>query len=144
MAEDEKNGNKKNKITRRDVIKGLSTAPILGVFAYDYWKKKTQEKIKNKVIQLDLGLNEDSSIVKPKKIKHQSKELVRVGIIGVGGRGTALLKAAGFVLQSEYENLSVKAKNNDKGAKRKLETYHNQEMLNVQVVGICDVYNRRA
>ncbi len=144
MAKNEKKDNEINKITRRDVIKGLSTAPILGVFAYDYWKKKAQEKIKNKVVQFDLGLNEDSPIIKPKRINHQSKELVRVGIIGVGGRGIALLKAAGFVLPSEYGKLSQKAKNNDKGAKRKLETYHNQEMLNVQVVGICDVFDLRA
>ena len=144
MVEKESKDNNKNKFTRRDILKGFSTAPILGVFAYDYWKKKTLEKFKNKTVQIDLGLSKDSTAVIKTKSGKQSGELVRVGIIGVGGRGVALLKAVGFMFPSEYDQLSKNAKNNDKGAIRKLQTYHNQEVLNVQVVGICDVFDLRA
>jgi predicted dehydrogenase len=144
MAEKEEKDNSKNKISRRDAIKGLSTVPVLGVFAYDFWKKKTIDKAKNKAVQLDLGLTNDSPAVLPNSSIGNSKDLVRIGIIGVGGRGTALLKGAGFIEAGEYNELYKKAQNNEKGAKRKLQTYQNQEMLNVQVVGICDVFDMRA
>ncbi|MCB9206344.1 MAG: Gfo/Idh/MocA family oxidoreductase [Ignavibacteriales bacterium] len=143
MAENENKPKDENKISRRDIIKGFSTVPILGVFAYDYWKKKTLEKVKNKAVQLNLGLDNEA----PKIITNNDKgigEVVKVGIIGVGGRGTALLKAAGFLEKGEYEDYVKQAKNGDQGAKRRLETYQNQSVLNIQVIGICDVFDLRA
>ncbi len=144
MDEKEPMKNSKNKISRRDIIKGFFTAPILGIFAYDYWKKKAQDRIKDKIIRLDLGLSKDSQSIQPVNLKKQTGELVKIGIIGFGGRGTALLKAAGFVSPDKYDTLYKQARNNNEGAKRKLETYHNQEMLNIQVIGICDVFDLRA
>ena len=143
MSEDS-NKKKSEKITRRDVIKGLSTVPVLGVFAYDYWKKKSLEKVKNKALEFDLGLNSDAPQVISKSATKKSGQLVRVGIIGVGGRGTALLKALGFYEPNEYETLSKNAKKNDKRSISKLETYAHQDMLNVKVIGICDVFDLRA
>lgn len=128
-----------NNITRRDALKGLATVPLLGVFTYNFWKKKAIEKAKNKVIQLDLGLTLDKTSVIPKAVNKNSGEIVRIGIIGLGARGTQLLKALGFMFPDDYNNLYKKAKNNDKDAIKKLQTYQNQEMLNVQVIGICDV-----
>lgn len=144
MSEQKSNNNSKNKISRRDAIKGFSTVPILGVFAYDFWKSKAIEKAKNKVVQLDLGLSNDSPAVLPSSSMGNSKDLIRVGIIGFGSRAKALLKGAGFVEAEEYNKLYKMAKNNDRGAEKKLQTYQNQEILNVEIVGICDVFNMRA
>lgn len=143
MPNDEKNNhNSEKKINRRDVLKGLATTPILGVFAYDFYKKKTLAGLKNKAIKAELGLTDLNG--KQIKSSYSPGEVVKIGIIGTGGRGTALLKAAGFIPKEDYGYLIKKAKRGDKGAKRKLQTYYNQDIINVQVIGICDVFDLRA
>ena len=66
---DQKNNTPDKKVTRRDVIKGFSTLPVLGVFAYDQWKKNALEKVKNKALNFDLGLSSDS----PQIVSNRSK-----------------------------------------------------------------------
>ncbi len=141
MADEKKNNSEKN-VTRRDILKGIATTPILGFFAYDFYKNKTLAKLKDKAINFNLGISDENP--KPLVTKKSNGELVRIGIIGSGGRGTALLKALGFADKKWYDELYDKAKAGDKGAKQNLETYHNQEILNVNVVGICDVFDLRA
>jgi len=143
MADHEniKNNSEKN-VSRRDIIKGIATTPILGVFAYDFYKQKTLDNLKRKAVNFNLGISDEN--LKPQESIKSNGELVRIGIIGTGGRGTALLKALGFADKKWYDELFSKAKTGDKGAKQKLETYHNQEMLNVNVVGICDVFDIHA
>lgn len=133
-----------NKITRRDALKGIAAVPLLGVFTYDFWKKKAIQKAKSKVVQLDLGLTSNKNLIIPKNITKNRDKIIRIGIIGVGSRGSSLLKALGFVLPDDYNSLYKKAKNNDAGAIKKLQTYQNQDMLNIQVIGICDVFDMRA
>ncbi|MEN8122589.1 MAG: Gfo/Idh/MocA family oxidoreductase [Bacteroidota bacterium] len=140
MAEKKSN----NKITRRDALKGIAAVPLLGVFTYDFWKKKAIQKAKTKVVQLDLGLTNSKTSVNPINVTKNQGDTVRIGIIGIGARGSALLNALGFKLPDDYNTLFKKAKNNDEGAIRRLQTYQNQEMLNVQVIGICDVFDMRA
>ena len=141
MADKENNNSEKN-ISRRDILKGIATTPILGVFAYDFYKRKTLENLKNKAVNFNLGISDENP--KPQVVNSSDGELVRIGIIGAGGRGTALLKALGFADKKEYDDLYAKSKSGDKGAKQKLETYHNQQVLNVNVVGVCDVFDMRA
>jgi len=141
MADKENNNSEKN-ISRRDILKGIATTPILGVFAYDFYKKQTLSKLKDKAINFNLGISDENP--KPQVTEKSNGELVRIGVIGTGGRATALLKALGFADKKWYDELYAKAKAGDKGAKQKLETYHNQEVLNVNVVGVCDVFDMRA
>jgi len=144
VSEKDSTNSSKNKISRRNVIKSLSTVPILGVFAFDNWKTKTKEKIKKKVVQLNLDLNTKSSKIIKRAEKNNPNEVVRIGIIGVGARGSSLLKALGFMKPSNYKTTYNRVKNNDESAKRKLDIYYNQKILNVEVVGICDVFDIRA
>ncbi|MCF6268948.1 MAG: Gfo/Idh/MocA family oxidoreductase [Melioribacteraceae bacterium] len=144
MAEKESNEQSKNQISRRDAIKGFSTVPILGVFAYDYWKKKTLESAKNKAMHFDLGLSKDAPAVIKNSSMGNSKDKIRIGIIGVGGRGAQLMNAAGFYKPETYEKFYKEAKKNNAGAKRRLQTYYNQERLNVEIIGICEVFDLRA
>ena len=67
MSEDKKNSSSQ-KISRRDVLKGIATTPVLGVLAYDFWKQKATEKVKNKVVNLNLGLDD-----KPTKLNGSNK-----------------------------------------------------------------------
>ncbi|MFZ1291632.1 MAG: Gfo/Idh/MocA family oxidoreductase [Melioribacteraceae bacterium] len=142
MLENDSKENKK--VSRREIIKGLSTVPILGVFTYDYWKKKSLEKIKDIAVKLNLGLSNDL----PKIITNNSEKslgnVVKLGIIGVGSRGMALLKAAGFVDPIEFEKIYSEVKKGDEGAKSRLTSYQNQSLLNIQIIGICDVFDMRA
>jgi len=141
MADQENKKSEKN-ISRRDILKGIATTPILGVFAYDFYKKKTLAKLKDKAVNLNLGLIDENP--KPQATNNSNGELVHIGIIGTGARGTALLKAIGFVDKVLYDDLFAKMKAGDKGAEQKLETYSNQQVLNVNVVGVCDVFDIRA
>ncbi len=134
------NNNLKEKISRRDIIKGIATTPILGVFAYNYWKKKTSDKIKQKVVNLNLGLD-DKPLATNLSNKKNSGSLVKIGIIGTGNRGIGLLKAAGFVRKEWY---SERAISKDIGSKQGLKKYHNQELLNIEVVAVCDVFDENA
>ncbi len=143
MADKKSKENSNNSISRRNALKGLAALPLLGAFTYDRLKNKAFDEAKNKVVQLDLGLTDAPSIL-PENSMGSSEKLVRLGIIGVGGRGTALLKAAGFVEPESFKELAKKASKNDQGAIKKLERYQNQHMLNVQVIGICDVFDMRS
>lgn len=142
MLENDSSENKK--VSRRDLIKGLSTVPILGVFAYDYWKKKSLEKLKDKAVHFNLRLSKDSPKVISNNNEKSLGDVIKIGIIGVGGRGIALLKAAGFVDPNEYDSLSKKAKSGDESAKSRIVSYQNQTLLNIQIIGICDVFDMRA
>lgn len=133
-----------NSISRRNALKGLAVVPLLGAFTYDSLKKKAFDKAKNKIVKLDLGLTSNAPSVLSNSHLGSNEKLVRIGIIGVGGRGTALLRAAGFMMPDTYNDLDKKAHKNDKGAIAKLERYQNQHMLNVEVIGICDVFDLRA
>lgn len=144
MSDKKSDKEKGNQVSRRSALKGLASVPLVSWFAYDYWKKSTLETAKNKIVQLDLGLTGKSPAVLPKSSIGSNERLVKIGIIGVGGRGTALLRSAGFYKPDDYKELDKKAIKNDSGAKSKLERYQNQHMLNVQVLGVCDVFDLRA
>jgi len=143
MADPKSKENSNNKISRRNVLKGLAALPVFGAFTYNHWKNKAFEEAKNKVVQLDLGLTNAPSIL-PANSVGSNEKLVRVGIIGVGSRGTALLKAAGFIMPNKFNQLHKKANKDDKAAISTLKRYQNQYLLNVQVIGICDVFDMRA
>jgi predicted dehydrogenase len=144
MSDKNEKNTPNNKITRRDALKGLAAVPLLGVFTYDFWKNKAIEKAKSKITQVDLGLTYKAPAIQTSNSAYPSGDVVKIGIIGIGARGTALLKALGFVFPEDYNKLYKKAKNNDKGAQKTLKRYHDQNMLNVQVVGVCDVFDMRA
>lgn len=141
---DDKNKNGSNKkVTRRDILKGLATAPVLGLVAYDYWKSKALGQAASKAVELNLGINDAPSVL-PKSTMQNAGQVVRIGIVGLGYRGPDLLKAAGIVQKSWYDELVKKAKNNDQSALHKIKTFRNQEILNIQIAGVCDVFDLRA
>jgi len=127
---------------RRDILKGLATIPVFGPFLYAFLKKKLSDDFKKKEILAELGISRKAPAVLPKTILKKPKELIRLGIIGFGGRGEALVHGAGFAHPDWIERKKKQAKDNklNKG----LETFLTQEDLNVALTGVCDVFDIRA
>jgi len=132
------------KISRRDVLKGLATTPILGYFAYDFWKKRAHSKLRRKAINSELGLKNESPSILPKSTLKEGGDLIRLGLIGCGMRGPQLLKAAGLADPAWYGQQLTGINNDNPGAKSRLETYFNQSDMNIAVKGVCDVFDNHA
>ena len=124
-------GPKKEKVSlaRRDILKGMATIPVFGPFLYALIKKKLSDDFKRKEILAELGISGKPPAVLPKPVLKKTKELVRLGIIGFGGRGEDLVHAAGFAHPDWIERKKKQAKENK--LDKSLETFLLQEDLNV-------------
>ena len=150
MSEEEKKKvNKKPKkkaekvsLTRRDVLKGLATIPVFGPFFYALLRKKRLDDLKKQEILAELGITGEVPVVLPKTTLKKPGALIRLGIIGFGGRGEALAHAAGFAHPDWIERKKKDARENK--LDKRLEAFLSQEDLNVVLTGICDVFDVRA
>ncbi len=133
---------KSETFNRRDILKGLATIPVFGPFLYAVFRKKWLDDQRKKEILAELGMKGEAPAVLPKTTLKKPGELIRLGIIGFGGRGEALAHAAGFAHPDWIERKKKDARENrlDKG----LEAFLNQDDLNVSLTGICDVFDVRA
>lgn len=141
-GEEETEPSKKENLGRRDILKGLATIPVFGVFFYKLLKKKSFDDDKKKAILAELGISGKAPVVPPETTMKKPGELIRLGIIGFGGRGEALTRASGFAHPGWIERKKKDTEKNklDKG----LEVFLTQENLNVLITGICDVFDVRA
>jgi predicted dehydrogenase len=138
MAETKKS-NKGSHISRRDVVKGLATVPVLGAFAYGWYKKRNLDKMLHDAIREEITLDNENPVFN-RKVSNEKQ--IRLGIIGTGGRGRSLLKACGF-LHPEIIDDYIKASKKDKTDKRYQE-FLDQEDLNVVINGVCDIFDVNA
>jgi len=124
----------KEKNTRRTLLKALVGVPVLGVFAFEMFKKFTYDQEKKNRIIKELGLD---SIKVPGIIKNSSikGDLVRVGMIGFGNRANALANGLGFMHPDHAE---------DRIKSSSMKDWLAQEDLNVAITGICDVFDNHA
>ncbi|MCB0806592.1 MAG: Gfo/Idh/MocA family oxidoreductase [Bacteroidales bacterium] len=128
-----------NKITRRDIIKGLATVPVAGAFAWSWFSKRGHENVLKKALQEEIQLSGNNPVL-DREVPDDKR--IRLGIIGTGGRGRSILKGAGF-LQPEIIDtyLEGAAKNNTDTRYRE---FQEQDDLNVVVNGVCDIYDINA
>ncbi len=127
---------KSARFSRRELLKSLATLPLVGAFAYGYYKKNKYERILNSNIISELGMNQNSIEFADKPVKGK---LIRLGLVGYGIRGEQLMRGAGFahpewideVMKSAIENPSDK----------RYDEFIEQEDLNLQVNGICDIFD---
>ena len=129
-------------VGRRDVIKALASIPVLGVFFYSFFKKKFEDDFKRREILAELGVSEGAPAVIPEAISRPPSDRIRVGIIGYGGEGEALVRSAGFAHPDWVED-ARKAAEEDARNKR-LQSYLDQEDLNIAITAVCDVFDVRA
>ncbi|MFC2090257.1 Gfo/Idh/MocA family protein [Bacteroidota bacterium] len=121
-------------IDRRNMLKALAGVPVLGAFGWQVLRKSNLEKKNNlrQEIVNELGLNDLMDSVKP--IQESNGDLVRIGIVGFGVRGTQDAEALGYVAKSRYDaNPGMAQDANFK--------YGN---FNVAITGICDVFDLHA
>ena len=123
----------KNTQTRRTMLKALAGIPVLGVFAYELMGKMSYDREKETRLIKELGLD---NIQAPAKISNAVKgDLLRIGIIGFGNRGTHLTFGLGFMHPAEME---------DRRKDGRLDDWLAQKSLNVAITGICDVFDLHA
>ncbi len=129
------------KYSRRTLLKGLAGLPILGFFGFEVMKNidYTQDveivrKRKNDQLIKTLGLGNFDAPAVVKGASIQNSDLLRIGIIGFGGRAIDLAKGLGFRHPDSTDQMTGEA----------LKDWLSQEYLNVALVGICDVFDMRA
>ena len=124
---------------RRDLLKGLATIPVLGAFAFTWYKKRSYDRYLK------------SNILDEIKLKATAPDLpatgpmdrqIRLGIIGYGIRGKQLARAAGFVHPKLVDDWVLGA--SESNADNRYRQYLEQEDLNVQINGICDIFDTYA
>jgi len=129
-------------IGRRDLLKALASVPILGVFFAGYYKKKLEEDAKRQAIMAELGISEGAPAFIPDAISRSPGNRVNVGIIGYGGEGESLVRSAGFAHPEWLDEARQDAQENFRN--RGLQTFMEQEDLNIDLTAVCDVFDVRA
>lgn len=134
--------NKEVNTGRRDVLKALASIPVLGAFFYGLAKKKTWDAERRKSLLEELGLEGELDTGRVRASLKKPGELLRIGIIGNGGRGEHLVRATGFAHQGFFEIRGSKSQR--AGRQRGIQEFLDQEDLNVLLTGVCDVFDVRA
>ncbi len=128
----------KNTISRRDLLAGLASLPVLGLLGYGLFNHKTETARKSSSL---LG---DIDIIIPKGIPPLiDGPPLRLGIVGCGSRGRYLMKALGFLHPDKIGEYKQYARES-KFWKEYLEQFMLQESLNIEITGICDVFDKHA
>ncbi len=130
------------KLRRRDILLGLSNLPVLGAFLAAWLNKRSFDDRKKRAILAELGLEEKAPAILAEGSLKRSDEVIRLGIIGVGGRGSHLLRCAGFVHPQWLEDKRQEAKLNP--LNKDLEIFLGQEDANCLLTAVCDIFDPRA
>jgi predicted dehydrogenase len=124
--------------SRRSLIKGLAGVPLLGAA---WWAgKKFADEITGKREEILNTL--DINAVPPPATGPMSGDPVRVGIIGLGGRGGHLCQSLGFATHDRMKDMVDGAAANPDDTR--LKEFMDQENLNVSLAGVCDVFEVHA
>lgn len=120
---------------RRNALKALATAPLLGAMAYGVYRKQKYERNSRDISDVFQVSKENPTIMSTQPDGKQ----IRLGVIGFGIRGKQLLRAAGFAEPSWIDTLIEAHKSNKKD--NRYQQYLEQESLNVVVNGVCDIFD---
>ncbi len=129
-------------IGRRNVVVALASIPVFGVFLASFFTKKARDDFKRKRILDGLGVT-DQAPAAPSPISSRTRgDTLRLGIIGYGGQGESVVRAAGFA-HPDWP------KPREGGVRRlvpdtRFEGFLSQDDLNVELVGVCDLFDVRA
>ncbi|WP_431128665.1 Gfo/Idh/MocA family protein [Flagellimonas flava] len=124
--------------TRRNLLKGLGGLPILGAV---WWAgaagvgRKMRER--NQILE---QLNIMPSL--PPTVPGIDGDPIKVGIIGFGIRGEQLCRSLGFATQEWKEEMRLAAEEDPNHSA--LSDFEKQDKLNINLVGVCDVFDVRA
>lgn len=125
-------------IPRRDFLKGVATVPFLGLFAAGVKGNIDKEVARNTIdyyrrLQIDKLDAPFEKLTPPTGINGKR---LRIGLIGNGWRGQTLLQKFGYVHSDVLEQHTKSGQ-----PSKWLQNLMNQEDLNVEITGICDVFD---
>lgn len=123
-------------MNRRDLLKGLATVPVLGAFAFAWYKKRHYDQYLKSNILDEIRLKATAPDLPPFGPKDRQ---IRLGLIGYGIRGKHLARAAGFAHPELIDDWIGAAENNSSDGR--YEQYLQQEDLNVVLNGVCDIFD---
>jgi predicted dehydrogenase len=129
-------------ITRRDILKGLVSFPIFGIFFHQFFQKKNVDHYRRNQILSELKLNGKAPAVIPVGNLKKNGQLIKLGIIGFGSRGEDLARSLGFAHPQWIASQKKSAEKNRLDSR--LKDWLAQEDLNVAITGICDVFELHA
>ncbi|MFC1726794.1 Gfo/Idh/MocA family protein [candidate division KSB1 bacterium] len=139
-AENKKDDRKK--FGRREILKSLLGIPVLGLLIQQILHKNKLENYRKNEILSELGMDRKAPSIMPQTTMKKPGQLIRLGIIGFGTRGEQLARSSGFAHPEWIDNLRNAANRNKRD--KRLQTWLNQEDLNIAITGICDVFDLRA
>lgn len=128
----------KRTFTRREILKGIAGAPVVGAI---WWAGATKSKQKSQSRDSILKtLNIEAS--PPPPSGSMAGDPIRVGVIGFGIRGPQLCRAIGFAQTSWLKEQAKNAQDNPNDTR--LKSFLEQEDLNVQITAVCDIFDTHA
>jgi predicted dehydrogenase len=128
--------------SRRSVLKALVSVPVFGGFLAAYMDKRALERARRQAVLEELGVTETGPAVIEDFMSRPPGSRIRLGIIGYGYEGEALTRFAGFASPQWVEESAQAHRENP--ANKELEVYMSQYDLNVELTGVCDLYDGRA
>ncbi|MEP7111238.1 MAG: Gfo/Idh/MocA family oxidoreductase [Ferruginibacter sp.] len=126
---------------RRDLLKGLATLPFLGYFGIAFKENielELSEQARDTLPTLKIGTL-DAPKQKLLPPTGNSKNRLRVGFIGNGWRSEQLLFSFGYMHPEMVKENIVKGKYSEI-----LQSFLEQEDLNVEFAGVCDTFSLHA
>ncbi|MCB0616032.1 MAG: Gfo/Idh/MocA family oxidoreductase, partial [Phaeodactylibacter sp.] len=117
--------------SRRRALKGLAGLPFVGGILIGAYAESRKRKLAKRNILEALNIN----ATRPESTADMSGDPIRVGIIGFGGRGSHLVRLLGYATPSWFERMKEEE---NEGA---IKAFQEQENLNVQLTGVCDVFD---
>lgn len=129
-------------VGRRNLFKGLATLPVLGALGATAWAKKGAEDAKRKAIIDELGVSGDAPAIIDRLTSRPPSDRINIGIIGFGGEGEALIRAAGFPRPEWVEERRQAQRENPRD--RRLDEYLAHGDLNLELTAVCDLFDNRA
>lgn len=133
----------KTAIGRRDAIAALASLPVFGTFFASFFARKAGEDAKRRTVLRGLGMTEEAAAEpRPSVPKVVRKDKLRLGIIGFGGQGESLVRAAGFA-HPDWPKKRTEPQRRFTPDTR-LQDFLGQDDLDVDLAGVCDVFDVRA
>jgi predicted dehydrogenase len=130
---------KKNKFSRREILKGLIGLPIVGLFAHRFYVNQKVTASRPKVNWSEFGISEfDPDIIQAASDQIKGDK-IRIGVLANGGRGPAIFRGLGYA-EEKWASRFIK----NGSPTSLLNNFLNQDDLNIEITGVCDTYSGRA
>lgn len=131
--------NKSNHISRRDILKGLATIPVLGYFGARFYAKFDHDKKSIGLSPEQLGISDHSESTSPVADEKVEGDVIRIGLIGNGMRGPQILQAMGYFGNEWVQKQIVNGKPSPY-----FQNLLDQDDLKIEITGVCDTFTGRA